>query len=107
MNYGDTGHHAVKHSIASRHLQGLNVGPPNNKVQPVDTHGANKNKLAISGSDYERSFYVGFNTPGPGYRPNSPYWGRGSQKSFGLKLLYDEPTTPGLGKLDCKIPIML
>ncbi len=41
---------------------------------------------------------LGFNTPGPDYRPNSPYWGRGTQKSFGLKLINDDPFTPGPGK---------
>jgi len=29
------------------------------------------------------SNFTGFVTPGPNYRPNSSYWGRGFKKSFG------------------------
>ncbi|XP_070558598.1 uncharacterized protein [Ptychodera flava] len=62
--YRDTGKHAPEISVASRHLDGVNAGHPGRLVQPVDTHG--------------------FRTPGPNYRPNSGYWGRGPKKSFGL-----------------------
>lgn len=50
---------------------------------------------------YDGGFWEGFNTPGPDYRPHSPYWGRGPEKSFGLKLEDEDPTTPGPGRQHC------
>ncbi|XP_077864815.1 uncharacterized protein LOC144350617 [Saccoglossus kowalevskii] len=62
VKYTNTGKHAPECSIASRGK--VNAGHPSALVQPVDTHG--------------------FQTPGPNYRPNSAYWGRGAKKSLGL-----------------------
>ncbi|XP_077977745.1 organic cation transporter protein-like [Glandiceps talaboti] len=74
--YTDTGRHAPAISIAARHIDGVKDGHPNSLVQPVDTHG--------------------FKTPGPNYRPNSGYWGRGPKKSFGLsKPAKHETLGPG------------
>ncbi|XP_038054032.1 uncharacterized protein LOC119726447 [Patiria miniata] len=39
VTHTDTGKHAPRISVASRHLDGVNVGHPNSLVQPVDTHG--------------------------------------------------------------------
>ncbi|XP_065830083.1 uncharacterized protein [Oscarella lobularis] len=72
---GDTGKEAAKPSVGAR--EAFSAGPPNYAVQPVDT--------------------PGFQTPGPNYRPNSPYWGRGHEKSIGLRLPSEDPTTPGPG----------
>lgn len=53
-----------KFSIARRQRSEVYTGPPNSQVQPVDSQG--------------------FQTPGPNYRPNSSYFGRGHKKSFGV-----------------------
>ncbi|XP_078341322.1 uncharacterized protein LOC111106238 isoform X2 [Crassostrea virginica] len=53
-----------KFSIATKQRSEIYTGPPNSLVQPVDSRG--------------------FNTPGPNYRPNSSYFGRGLKKSFGI-----------------------
>ncbi|XP_065909420.1 uncharacterized protein [Dysidea avara] len=74
--YGDTGS-GIKQSVSSRHKGGINVGPPNSSVQPVDTFGVK--------------------TPGPDYRPNSPYWGRGPQHHIGVRLKPKSAETPGPG----------
>ncbi|KAJ8046279.1 hypothetical protein HOLleu_04900 [Holothuria leucospilota] len=39
VTYWSTGKHAPSLSVASRHAEGINVGHPNQLVQPVDTHG--------------------------------------------------------------------
>jgi len=36
--YGDTGS-GIKQSVSSRHKDGINIGPPNSSVQPMDTFG--------------------------------------------------------------------
>lgn len=52
-----------KYSMAHKQPGDIITGPPNNIVQPSDTHG--------------------YATPGPNYRPNSRYWTRGQKKSMG------------------------
>lgn len=66
-----------KYSIAHKQLPVIYTGPPNSIVQPADTHG--------------------FQTPGPNYRPNSGYWKRGPEKSFGSarNISYNENPGPG------------
>ncbi|XP_071816633.1 uncharacterized protein [Apostichopus japonicus] len=39
VTYMNTGKHAPSLSVASRHLDGINVGHPSQLVEPVDTHG--------------------------------------------------------------------
>ncbi|XP_071083971.1 uncharacterized protein [Haliotis cracherodii] len=46
----------------------------------------------------------GFETPGPDFRPNSGYWGRGPKKSFGSKRPDFFPDNPGPGPGDYDIP---
>ena len=41
--------------------------------------------------------YTGVETPGPDYRPNSPYWGRGPEHHFGVHLQQKSAETPGPG----------
>ncbi|XP_033646287.1 sperm-tail PG-rich repeat-containing protein 2-like [Asterias rubens] len=65
VTHTDTGKHAPKISIASRHIEGVNVGHPNCLVQPVDTHGVQ--------------------TPGPNsYNPETDLLNKGIHKSFGI-----------------------
>ncbi|XP_033105507.1 uncharacterized protein LOC117107827 [Anneissia japonica] len=62
VQYNNTGKHAPKVGMSSRHAEGVNAGHPSQLVQPVDTYGVR--------------------TPGPNvYRPKSPT--RGPRKSFG------------------------
>ncbi|XP_046354323.1 uncharacterized protein LOC124133829 [Haliotis rufescens] len=72
-------------SMASKHTC-IDVvsGPPDDLVQPVDTHG--------------------FETPGPDFRPNSGYWGRGPKKSFGSRRPVFFQDKPGPGPGDYDIP---
>ena len=58
--------------------------------------------LHIIRSKAGKIFYIfanisitGASTPGPNYRPNSGFWGRGPQKSFGLKKQTPLPKGPG------------
>lgn len=63
-----------KYSMAHKQPGDIITGPPNNIVQPSDTHG--------------------YATPGPNYRPNSRYWTRGQKKSMGAaekKKIRDGP----------------
>lgn len=39
VEHNKTGTYGPKWSAASRHMEGVNAGHPNNLVQPVDTHG--------------------------------------------------------------------
>ncbi|XP_076102245.1 uncharacterized protein LOC143071653 isoform X2 [Mytilus galloprovincialis] len=57
------GMEGLKYSMAHKQPGDIITGPPNNIVQPSDTHG--------------------YATPGPNYRPNSRYWTRGQKKSMG------------------------
>lgn len=41
--------------------------------------------------------HAGVETPGPNYRPNSPYWGRGPEHHFGVRLKEKSAETPGPG----------
>jgi len=41
---------------------------------------------------------AGVKTPGPDYRPNSPYWGRGPQHHIGVRLKPKSAETPGPGE---------
>ncbi|KAL4226052.1 hypothetical protein ACF0H5_014040 [Mactra antiquata] len=66
-----------KFKMGIRFENNINTGPPNTQVQPTDTKG--------------------FNTPGPNYRPNSSYWGRGHTKSFGDRWKSTDPKGPGPG----------
>ncbi|KAK3580633.1 hypothetical protein CHS0354_013394 [Potamilus streckersoni] len=70
-----------KYSVGMKRSK-IFTGPPNSLVQPQD--------------------YSAFDTPGPNYRPNSAYWGRGPKKSFGagrddIDLLDSRISYPGPG----------
>ncbi|XP_046582535.1 uncharacterized protein LOC124289904 [Haliotis rubra] len=72
-------------SMASKHIYiDVMAGPPNGLVQPVDTHG--------------------FESPGPDFQPNSGYWGRGPEKSFGTKREVVFQENPGPGDYDIPDP---
>ncbi|OWF48748.1 uncharacterized protein LOC110452661 [Mizuhopecten yessoensis] len=73
-----------KYSIAHKQSPVIYTGPPNSKVQPADTHG--------------------FQTPGPNYRPNSSYWKRGHEKSFGSARNISYTENPGPGDYCIKDP---
>ncbi|KAJ8302266.1 hypothetical protein KUTeg_021253, partial [Tegillarca granosa] len=71
-----------KYSIAHKQSSTVYTGPPNSLVHPVDTHG--------------------YSVPGPNYRPNSRYLGRGHKKSFGAS--WKLPKIHGPGPADYKVP---
>ncbi len=73
IDHHGLGSKAPKWSPSGR--QDVESGPPNHLVQPVDSHG--------------------FDTPGPNYRPNSSYWGRGPKKSFGSSRRCRATVGPG------------
>ncbi|XP_061179157.1 uncharacterized protein LOC133187771 isoform X2 [Saccostrea echinata] len=64
-----------KFSIAHKQRPDVYTGPPNSQVHPVDSQG--------------------FSTPGPNYRPNSSYFGRGPKKSFGVARTTVWKCSPG------------
>ena len=41
--------------------------------------------------------YIGVETPGPDYTPDSPYWGRGPKHHIGVCLQQKSAETPGPG----------
>ena len=61
-------------------------------MQPVDTFGMLLMITLLSHNG------AGVKTPGPDYRPNSPYWGRGPQHHIGVRLKPKSAETPGPGE---------
>ncbi|XP_052284361.1 sperm-tail PG-rich repeat-containing protein 2-like isoform X2 [Dreissena polymorpha] len=80
VEYKAIGNEGPKYKIGMRAPSNIYTGPANSLVQPVDTKG--------------------FCTPGPNYRPNSSYWGRGPKKSFGARFKEQTPEGPGPGDYD-------
>lgn len=88
----------LKHSASSRHKNGINIGPPNSCIQPVDTFGKHSMLPQLTIVIFMHYCVLGVETPGPDYRPNSPYWGRGPKHHFGVCLQKKSAETPGPGK---------
>ncbi|XP_053377786.1 uncharacterized protein LOC128547922 [Mercenaria mercenaria] len=84
VEYRSVGKDGPKFKMGTRADSKIVQGPVNRLVQPVDTKG--------------------FDTPGPNYRPNSSYWGRGPKKSFGGRFNLKTNVTKGPGPGDYEVP---
>ena len=98
--YRDVGS-ATKRSVSSRHKDGINIGPPNHCIQPVDTFG--KHFTSATNSYFSTITCAGVETPGPDYTPNSPYWDTGPKHHFGVRLRQKSAETPGPGKISMTV----
>lgn len=86
---------ATKHSVSSRHKDKINIGPPNSCIQPVDTFG--KHPTLFKTMLMCHYVHAGVKTPGPDYTPDSPYWDKGPEHNFGIRLWQKSAETPGPG----------
>ncbi|KAK2148734.1 hypothetical protein LSH36_486g06055 [Paralvinella palmiformis] len=87
LGMGSTG---PKHVVASRSKEGIQTGPPNCLIQPVDT-------LVSHPDVYD--FSSGVATPGPTYKPRSE---RGYKKSIGLPAKEVAAEGPGPAAYDTR-----
>ncbi|WAR25069.1 hypothetical protein MAR_010773 [Mya arenaria] len=78
LEHRATGKEGPRFRMGGRPPSNVYTGPANSLVQPVDTKG--------------------FNTPGPNYRPNSSYWGRGPKMSFGHRNTDADHSGPAVNK---------